>query len=55
MLKEQILIQIANKIENIDPEELLIRFQTKKMNDKYMTDLDVNDLYGKARSAVNKH
>ena len=54
VLKKQILIVIANKFENIDPEELLNRLQAKKENDKYMADLDVDDLYGKALSTVKK-
>ena len=53
-MKKQILIVIANKFENIDPEELLNRLQAKKENDKYMADLDVDDLYGKALSTVKK-
>ena len=46
---------MANKFENIDPEELLHQLQAKKVNNKYMIDLDVNDLYGKALSGVQKH
>ena len=34
LLKKQILIGIANKFENIDPDELLDRLQAKKMNNK---------------------
>ena len=49
------LIGIANKFENIDPEELLNRHLTKKMNDTFMTGIDVVDLYGKALSAVKKY
>ena len=55
VLKKQILIEVANKLENIDPQELFDRFQTKKVNDKYMTDIDLDDLYGKALGAVKKH
>ena len=54
-MKKQILIAIANKLENIDPQELFNRFQAKKVNDKYMTDRDLDDLYGKALGAVKKH
>ena len=49
------MIGIANKFENIDPEELVYRLQTKKENDKYMTDQDLDDLCGKALGAVKKH
>ena len=51
-MKKQKLIAIANKFENINPEELLIQLQAKKVNDKYMTDLDLDYLYGKALGAV---
>ena len=51
----QILIGIGNKFENIDPEELLHRLQAKKMDNKYVIGLDVDDLYGKALSAVKNH
>ena len=52
---KQILIAIANKFENIDPEDLLNRLQAKKVKDKFMAGIDVDDLYGKASSAVKKH
>ena len=55
VLKKQILIAIVCKFENIDPEELLNRLQAKKVNNKYMTDLNVDELYGKALSAVKIH
>ena len=55
VLKKQMLIGIANKFENIDPEELLNRHLTKKMNDTFMAGIDVVDLYGKALSAVKKY
>ena len=55
VLRKQILIGIAFKFENIDPQELFIRLQAKKVNDKFMTDLNLDDLYGKALGAVKKH
>ena len=54
-MKKQILIQIANKFENTDPQELLIRLQAKKVKNKYMTDQDLDDLYGKVLGAVKKN
>ena len=54
-MKKQILIGIANKFENIDQEKLRHQFQSKKVYDKYMANIDVDDLYGKAISAVQKH
>ena len=63
-MKKQILIGIANKLENIDPKELWNQLQAKKARDidglyekaiSAMANLDVDDLYGKALSAVQKH